>query len=314
MSGNPTANVRQKALSKLLTALLAVVFVGTSLVLPPVANLQLAHIEKTLQKPLIALIAALVIFALAAWSTRVPVAIALVMVVVLAIQIPYFLVTTAPGRSASGETQSWRAVPVASGASGIAKNVPDLFGQASLIWSDSNISLKLSSTTGTTQHGFHLAAGDPSSDYYFRARVDKVHGGPDVLCPLIFGIRSTRDYYTFRLQDAGENGSTAIVYHIVPISPTPDSGFHAQRVDYTTPLPYVNNWNIITPAESTQTTMAIRVSGNRYTFFVNDREVFSDVIDDAPPHVTAVGVTILDNNTSAEAECDFTGVTLRTMP
>ena len=313
MPGEPSES-HQRAFSKVLSGLLALVFVGVSLVLPPVANVQLAQAEKTLQKPIVALIVALVIALLAAWTTRVPVAIALVMLAVLVIQVTYFFVTTAPGRAASHAAKSWTSIPVASGANGIAENSPDVFGRAKLAWSGNNINLRLSSNTGTTQQGFHLDAGSAASEYYFAARVDKVHGGPDVLRPILFGIRSIRDYYTFRLQDFGKGALQAIVYHIIPNSPVFTSGFHGRRIGWSPPLPYVNNWNVITPTTRSKTTMAIRGRGSSYTFYVNDRKVFSDVIEDAPPHVVAVGVTILANNVAGDAECDFTDVTLRKKP
>jgi hypothetical protein len=176
---------------------------------------------------------------------------------------------------------SWRTVPLASGAHGVARNRPTVFGRARLNWSGDRLRLDLRSTTGTTQQGFNLDGGSLRSRFDFQARVQTVDGGRAVTCPLLFGINDVRSYFTFRLESE------------------------------TDVLPYVNTWNVLTPSQRTKTKLAIAADGSDYRFFVNDREVFEREVDDVPTHTVAVGVTVLANGLRSDAVCHTDSVLLK---
>ncbi|MEA2232688.1 MAG: hypothetical protein QOD83_2504 [Solirubrobacteraceae bacterium] len=303
--------LKDKAVRKALTAVLALVFAAMTLVLPPVANSQLAYAEKTLQKPLMAAVVAIAIVALSAWKLRFAVGLAVAVCLASLLHIAYFVVTTEPGRSAAHSARGWRSVPLASAAHGVAENHPNVFGQARLNWSGDRLRLDLRSATGTTQQGFLLDGGALSARFYFQARVEKINGGQAVICPLLFGIKDIRNYFTFRLQSRPDGSVIAVAYQIIANSPVFTSGFHGVLLDETKPLPYVNTWNIVTPSERTKTKLAIVADGNYYRFFVNDREVFARQIDGVPTHTVAVGVTVLANALRADAVCQTDRVELR---
>jgi hypothetical protein len=305
--------LRDNVLRKVVVASIAVVFGVAAVVLPPVVNRQLADAEKILQKPLAGLLVAIAIVVVSAWRYRFAIAIAAAIVLITAVQITYYFVTTSPGRTLREQASSWRVIPVASGAHGIAESTPDVFGRASLFWAGDRIRLDLHSTTGTTQQGFYLNGGGPASKFLFSADVTRIDGGHQVVCPLLFGIRSNRDYYTFRLQDSGTS-PVAKAYHIIPNSPVFTSGFHGEQVGDTPPLPYVNRWNIFEPSQLRTTRMMIEGDGSYYRFFINDREVLGRRIDDVPNHTVAVGVTVLANDLVADAACNYSHVSLWVAP
>lgn len=307
------ASLRDTAIRKAIAAILALVCAFATLILPPVANQQLADAEKILQKPLIAAVVAIVIVVAAAWRLRIAIAIATIIAVVAGIQITYYAVTTHPSRAAAARASHWRAVPLASGANGTAENTLDAFGRARLDWSGDRIRLDLQSETGTTQQGFYLNGGPLPSHFLFAARVTKIDGGAAVTCPLLFGIKDIRNYFTFRLQHV-HDGEKAIAYQIVQNSPLFASGFHGLLLDETSGLPYVNRWNVVSPRERTTTTLGVEGDGNYYRFYINDREVFSRRIDTVTTHTVAVGVTVLANGLRSDAVCQFEHVSLRVEP
>jgi hypothetical protein len=263
---------------------------------------------------MIAVIVTLAILAASAWRLRFAVAVAATVPVVAGVQITYYVVTTHPGRAAASRAAACRDVPLSSGAQGTAENTPDVFGKARLDWSGDALRLDLHSETGTTQQAFYLDGGPLTSQFLFTARVDKIDGGDAVTCPLLFGIKDNRSYFTFRLQDLPSGGTEAIAYQIVPNSPEFTSGFHGVLLDNTSALPYVNQWNIVDPSARTKTTLAIEGDNDFYHFFVNSREVFSRRIDDVPTHIVAVGVTVLANGLKSDAVCQFDHVSLKIAP
>ncbi len=305
---------RERHLSRLLSAVLTLIFTVLVLVLPPIANHQLASDEKLVEKPLIAVIVALVALLAGAWLPRFAIGIAILMACLAVVQVTYYLVTTQPGRDAARATQSWRVVPLASGARGTARNHPDVFGRATLRWAGSSLRLSLRSNTGTTQQGFYLNGGARSSSFYFSARVDKVAGGQAVTCPLIFGIANNRSYFTFRIQQLPDGSDEAVAYQIIPNSPSFTSGFHGLLLDQDSDIPYVGTWNLISPSEQSHTTLSIEAQGSRYEFFVDNREVFSRQVDDIPRNVVAVGVTVLANGLRSAAVCQYDHVVFRVHP
>jgi hypothetical protein len=130
------------------------------------------------------------------------------------------------------------------------------------------------------------------------------------MCPLLFGIKDRRTYYTFRLEEGSQGGIYAHVYQIKPRL-NADSGFDPVSWGDTKKLPYVNRWDIINPWQSKKTKLAIHAKGQYYQFFVNDRLVIERQIDGEPLHVVAVGVTAL---TRANTACNFEDVSLRRAP
>lgn len=305
------ARAKDSALGKALSAVLTLVFIGAVLVLPPVANEQLASAERTLQKPIVAVVIAITALALTAWKLRFAIGIVAVVFLVALVQVTYYFVTTEPGRAVIRAAAAWNDVPLASGAKGVAENTPDVFGRARLNWAGDQIRLDLRSETGTTQQGFNLNGGPVTSHFLFSARVEKIDGGRVVTCPLLFGIKDIRNYFTFRLQDEPDGSTIAIAYQIVAKSPSFTSGFYGILLDETKDLPYVNTWNLITPSERTKTTLAIEANGNYYRFFVNNREVFARQIDEIPTHKMAVGVTVLANGLKSDAVCQTDQVKLK---
>lgn len=309
-----SADSRDRYFSRLLSAFLTLLFTVTVLLLPPIANHQLASDEKLVEKPLIAVIVALVALLAGAWLPRFGIGIVILLACVAVVQVSYYEVTTQPGTDAASEAQAWQAIPLASGAHGIARNHPDAFGSATLSWDGSSLSLSLRSTTGTTQQGFYLNAGALGSSFYFSARVDKIEGGQAVTCPLLFGIANNRSYFTFRIQQMPDGTNEAVAYQIIPNSPSFTSGFHGLLLDQDTDIPYVGDWNLLSPSDQSHTTLAIEAQGSYYKFFVDSREVFSRQVDDIPRNVVAVGVTVLANGLSSAAVCQYDHVTLRMDP
>jgi hypothetical protein len=305
---------RDRYFGRLLSALLTLVFTVLVLVLPPIANHQLASDEKLVEKPLVGVIVALVALLAAAWLPRFAIGIVILLACVAVVQISYYMVTTQPGRDAAHAAQAWHAVPLASGARGIASNHPDVFGSATLSWAGSSLRLSLRSNTGTTQQGFYLHAGPLGSSFYISASVDKVEGGQAVTCPLLFGIANNRSYFTFRIQQTPGGADEAVAYQIIPNSPSFTSGFHGLLLGQDSDIPYVGDWNLITPSEQSHTTLAIEAHGSYYKFFVDNREVFSRQVDDIPRNVVAVGVTVLANGLRSAAVCQYDHVVLRVHP
>jgi hypothetical protein len=310
-AGAPPSDKRDRLFGKFLSAVLSLLFGLAALILPPVANEQLATAEKTLQKPLVAVAAAAALVVVSAWKLRFAVAITGLLAVVAGIQVTYYLVTTDPGRKATQSASSWESRPLASGANGFAENHPDVFGRARLEWSGDSLRLNLHSETGTTQQGFYLDGGTVDSNFLFTARVTKVDGGDAVTCPLLFGIKDNRSYFTFRIQALPTGGYKAVAYQIVPNTPVFTSGFHGVLLDETKALPYVNHWNIVKPSERNSITLAIRAEGDAYQFYVNSRQVFARRIDDVPSHTVAVGVTVLANGLKSDAVCQYDDVSLK---
>lgn len=56
------------------------------------------------------------------------------------------------------------------------------------------------------------------------------------------------------------------------------------------------NRNLLDPSQRTLSRRRIEADGDAYTFYVNDRRVFSRHIDDSPRHVVVVGVTVVAND------------------
>lgn len=299
------------AVRKALSAVFVLVFGAVVLVLPPVANPQLASAERTLQKPVVAVVVALIIVVTSAWRRRFAIGITALIAIVATVHIAYYIATTKAGRDAERRAADWQEVPLGDGAQGIAQNTPNVFGRAKLEWSGDALRLNLRSETGTTQQGFNLDAGPLGTRFLFQARARKIDGGEAVTCPLLFGINDVRSYFTFRLQDLPDGGQKAVAYEIVPNSPVFTSGFHGVLLGETQPLPYVNHWNVINPSERTTSTLGIEGDGNYYRFFVNRREVFARRIDTVRTNVVAVGVTVLANDLKSDAVCEFDKVTLK---
>jgi hypothetical protein len=307
-----------KAATTALSAGFAFVFLAELLVLPPIANQQLASALEMLRKPAAAAIATAAIAAIVVWQRRWPlilgVAFVLLTLVAAAAPITYYKVTTSAARGVLAESAGWPAQRLTDVPRGSLHNSQNALGRARITWNGSDFDLALRSETGTTQQGLYWQAGATSSHYVFRARITDTTGGTVVTCPLIFGIINSRRYDTFRLQSDGHGSIIATAYIIRPNGAPLLSGFHGYLVDDTDPLPYVDTWNLLTPSESTQSTLMIDADGNHYRFFVNNRLVFSRNVPGNPSHTVAVGVTVLANNYPSEALCSYRDVSLKVAP
>lgn len=177
----------------------------------------------------------------------------------------YYYVTAKPGRDVEAMTSHWRTVPPSSAAKGVASNKPDLYGRATLQWSGSNVRLDLHSETGSTQQGFHMNGGPVTSSMYFSAGVTEVDGSDKVACPLLYGIKTYRAYYIFRMQPI-KGDPEALSYQIILNGPPLDSGFHGVLLDQAHPLPYVGNWNLLEWNAGSVTHLGLLARGDQSTF------------------------------------------------
>jgi len=306
---------RDKLLSRFLSAALSLIFTALVLIMPPVVNKQLASDEKVIEKPLIAAMVALALVAFSAWRKRFAISVAVLCVIVVAAQLSVYVATTAPGRDAASVTSDWVNLPLADAYRHIIPvNQPDVFGEASVEWSGSNVTLKLRSKTGTTQQGIYQRPPSRTTGVYFAATVTNVVGGDAVICPLLFGITDNRNYFTFRIQDGPGGSPEAVAYQIIQNSSRFTSGFHALLLGQDDDIPYYNTWNIIQPSASNQTRLAILIEGHYGQFFVDGRRVFQRVIDYLPNYTVAVGTTVLANNLQDAANCTFKDVVFRAEP
>jgi hypothetical protein len=309
------SEIRNKLLSRLLAAVLSLIFTVLVLILPPIVNKQLASDEKIVEKPLIGVVVALVLAAFSAWHKRFAVGVVVVSFIVAAVQLTSYIVTTAPGRAANSQTSGWINLPIAAAYRHIIPaNRPDVFGEATVQWSGSNVTLQLRSKTGTTQQGIYQRPPPGTTGVYFAATVTNVVGGDAVVCPLLFGITNIRNYFTFRVQD-GLNGSPeAVAYQIIENSSQFTSGFHALLLGQDDDIPYYDTWNVLQPSANSETRLAILIEGNFGQFFVDGRRVFERTIDDLPSYTVAIGTTVLANNLQDAANCTFKDVVLRAKP
>lgn len=314
-SGGPRQSQKDQALNRLLTATLTLVFAGLILILPPIVNKQLSDAEHTLEKPLIGFFVAAAIFLAAAWRKRFAIGILAICLVVGAVQVTYYFLSTAPSRAATAQTSSWINLPVSHFYGHVVPiNTPDVFGYATVDWHGSDVTLKLRSKTGTTQQGIYQSPPEGTRGVYFAATVSNPVGGTAVVCPLLFGISNVRNYFTFRVQDAPDGTPEAVSYQIIQNSGVFTSGFHALLLDNDTDIPYYEAWNILQPSADTQTRMAILIQGDYGKFFVDGRLVFQRTIDDLPNYTVAVGATVLANDLQDAANCTFTDVVFRAEP
>lgn len=280
--------------------------------MPPIVNKQLASDEKVIEKPLIAAVVALALVAVSAWRKRFAIGVAVVCVIVVAAQLTSYFVTTAPGRDAASETSGWINLPLADAYRNIIPvNQPDVFGEATVEWSGSDVTLKLRSKTGTTQQGIYQRPPSGATGIYFAATVTNVVGGDAVACPLLFGITNIRNYFTFRVQNGSGGSPEAVAYQIIQNSSKFTSGFHALLLGQDDDIPYYGTWNIVQPSANSQTRLAILVEGQYGQFFVDGRRVFQRVIDYLPNYTVAVGTTVLANNLQDAANCTFKDVVFR---
>lgn len=303
---------RDKLLSRLLSAALSLIFTALVLIMPPIVNKQLASDEKVIEKPLIAAAVALALVAFSAWRKRFAIGVAVVCVLVVAAQLTVYLVTTGAGRDAASETSDWINQSLAGAYRHIIPaNQPDVFGEARVEWSGSDVTLKLRSKTGTTQQGIYQRPPPGTTGVYFAATVANVVGGDAVTCPLLFGITDIRNYFTFRVQEGPGGSPEAVAYQIIQNSSKFTSGFHALLLGQDADIPYYDTWNIIEPSANGQTRLAILIKGHYGQFFVDGRRVFQRVIDDLPNYTVAVGTTVLANNLQDAANCTFKDVVFR---
>ncbi|MFI2711859.1 hypothetical protein ACH495_17190 [Micromonospora sp. NPDC018662] len=317
-SPHRTDELRQDLALKLFSALLVLIMAALLLMLPPIVNDQLEAAVDLLRQPVAEVVAAAALLAFAAWRYRYALGIALVLLLLGAAQMTYFIATTADGRGITSQAKAWREVRATTTESGRRENEPNENGRAYLEWSGSAVTLRLRSERGTTQQGFNLAAGNPGRPYLFSARLTGWDGRLTSSCPLLFGIESIRSYYTFRLERQADHSHQAAAYRILPITEQ-KWGFRAATLDQADDLPYVWHWNIIRQWEGSEVKLAIYFDGTEYHFFVNDRQVFHRRIDDSPPQRVAVGATTLgveagDPPGHGEPEdviCHFSHVELR---
>jgi len=304
--------VKDQTLSRVLTALLSLVFTGLVLVLPPIVSRQLASAEHTLEKPLVGFIVAAAVFLVAAWRKRFAIAIVAITLIVSAVQVGYYFITTSAARQVAALTSSWTNLPVADFYRRIVPiNTPDVFGYATVEWHTSSITLKLRSKTGTTQQAIYEVPPQGTRGIYFAATIANKVGGTAVVCPLLFGISNIRNYFTFRVQDTPSGSSEAVSYQILQNSGVFTSGFHRLLLDNNTDIPYYDSWNILQPSADTQTRLAILIQGDFAKFFLDGRLVFQRTIDDLPNYTVAVATTVLANNLQNAANCTFSDVIFR---
>ncbi len=109
-----------------------------------------------------------------------------------------------------------------------------------------------SPTSETTQQGIHQNPPHRTRGIYFAATVSNTVGGNAVVCPLVYGITSIRNYFTFRVQDGPNGAPEAVSYQIIQTSGVFTSGFHALLLDNDTDIPYYDSWNILQPRHSDQ--------------------------------------------------------------
>jgi hypothetical protein len=307
--------IRDKALGRVLTALLSLIFAALVLILPPIVNKQLAGAEHTLEKPLVGFIVAAAVFLVAAWRKRFAIGILAICVVVSATQVTYYFLSTSASRQAAAQTASWVNLPIADFYRHIVPiDTPDVFGYATVEWHGSDVTLKLRSKTGTTQQGIYQTSPQGTRGIYFAATVSNAVGGNAVVCPLIYGITNIRNYFTFRVQDAPNGTPEAVTYQIIQNSGVFTSGFHALLLDNDTDIPYYDTWNILQPSADSQTRLAILIEGDHGKFFVDGRLVFQRLIDGLPNYTVAIGTTVLANDLQDAANCTFTDVVFRTEP
>lgn len=304
------AALKKDLLVKVLAAALVAVGVAVDLILPPIQNPQVAQIESQLQRPIVDVVIALVMLFIAGWKARVPAALGVVLLIFASVQYGLYNAETADARGVLASSASWTSVPIAPSASGTVRNNPDKWGYASAQWAGSSYSLDLHSTTGTTQQGYYLNAGSLDSRYVFSARVVEKQGIITSTCPLLFGIQDIRNYYTFRIEQGNGGTYTAAVYQIVA-NPGVDTGFHADTIDQSAPLPYVHHWDVMQPWAGDDITLMIAADGDDYRFFVDGRQVFHRPIDTLPPHMLAVGLTTIGNNNPADTICAYDTVELK---
>lgn len=309
------SEARDNLLGRLLSALLSLVFTVLVLVLPPIVNKQLASDEKLIERPLVGAVVALVLVAFAAWRKRFAVAVAVVCAIVAAVQLTNYLVTTGPSRDAAAQTADWINVPLADAYRHIIPtNQPDVFGEATVEWSGSTVTLKLRSKTGTTQQGIYQLPPVGTTGIYFAATITNAAGGSAVTCPLLFGITNIRNYFTFRIQNGPSDTPEAVAYQIIANSGTFTSGFHALLLGQDVDIPYYDTWNIVQPSANSHTTLAILIEGRFGQFFVDGRRVFQREIDYLPNYTVAIGTTVLANNLQDAANCTFSNVIFRAKP
>jgi hypothetical protein len=295
-------------------ALLLVVFaVASGALMPPIQNQQIAQIESQLQRPVIDVVIAVVMFFIAGWQARVPAAIGTVLLLFASAQYVLYNNETAAARGTIASASGWTNEQVASSAHGSTHNTPDTWGYATASWSGTSYSLDLHSTTGTTQQGYHMNAGSSDSQYVFFARIVERQGILTSTCPMLFGIASIRDYYTFRIEQGAGGTYTADVYQITG-NPGVDTGFTADVIDQSAPLPYIGHWDLLQPWAADDITLMISAQGNNYSFFVDGREVFQRPIESNPAHEVAVGLTTIGNNNPADTICGFDQLSLKVKP
>lgn len=101
------------------------------------------------------------------------------------------------------------------------------------------------------------------------------------------------------------------VAKLVHQMPRPDGqkGFVPQVFATSNRLPYVKYWNVIRGWERASYRLTIRANGDRYSFYVNDREQFDTpedgrLLPDSPPDQVTVGVVAVTNGVN-DTLCSF---------
>jgi hypothetical protein len=323
--GSPDASAkRAEAVKKLVSALGVFIAAALALLLPPIANKQLAEAIATLRKPGVDVVVAIVFVVFVALSWRVVATLALVLILFGGVQLIYFYNTTSPGENASVEAASWVSVSTnapetasvrADGAKCL-YNEENNLGSASECWQDGRISIDLNDKVGTSQQGLYWQAGQSGVNYLLSARVESVQGSEAVsACPLFFGIKDEHDYFMFYVKKASDETYSAEVVHRQPL-PDGRQGFTGQVFAAEGPLPYVKYWNLLRSWEGAAYELKIKAMGDRYYFYVNDRAVFEGGIDGRQlpadlPRITTIGVVAITNNEIDDVACNFSHVSLR---
>lgn len=265
-----TGPTRDEVIGKIVAALLGLVFVAALAFLPPFENDQLADAETSLRSPLAAVIVAFVVAAVPLWRYRVGIALVITVFIAAVTQGSYLYVTTRSGANLTKESLTWPQVAHSGAPSGQAGSNANSNGAGSAEWDGSHVILRLQSRHVGTQRFFSYNAGEVRGSYSAQVLLRKTAGSLSGDCILAFGYISIDNFYVFRVKHSDKSyGGQARVVHVFANG--------TQQVEAESRnLPYVNRFSLPRTWEQDQTKLSMLVEGHHYTFYVDDRSVFSE--------------------------------------
>lgn len=301
------ATTNEELIGKAVTAFFGLVLVAALALLPPFDNDQLADAEASLRTPLAAFVVALLVIAVPLWRYRIGIGLVIIVLIAAGTQVGYLIWTTRPGSDLAAKTRAWVPVMHSGPQSGHAANHPNFNGEGSADWGGSHVVLRLQSRHVGTQQFLPYDTGPLSTDYSAQVLLRKTAGSLSGGCMLAFGYISTEDFYVFRVKQGDKSyGGQARVVHVFA------DGTQSVKLESRN-LPYVNRFSLPRTWENDQTKLSMLVVGQHYTFYVNDREVFSRDLPEVPNHF--VTVAALDPGqpagTGSDIVCDFDQIDVR---